>query len=329
MAMHFGFRSRHLGVPGLRRKLIAAIALIAVPVSITYAAIDVTPTAGVTINNIQPLLPSPGNITLNATDSVVLGPSSTLTVNSGSVLFAGTLNSTAATVSSNLLLTGNGSRITLRRADNGRGGQLGSGNWQVLDGGVFDAGDPASCTTTTLSCSMIIGAAPGATSTLLVSGGGSLFQSIDFFTIGQNNGQLSILGGDVNATVTVANGGRIESEDLVVGAGVLNDPTGARFARATVDVQGTGSVWNAATLTTAVGLRTVSTLNISNGGVLNVSGLASLTNGNGSTSMTVSGTGSRVTSGSMNVGQGGDATVQVNTGAALAVTGQWQVPAAP
>lgn len=278
------------------------------------AGIDVIPDQGVFINTPQtPLTPTPGSITLLATDNLGITTETVVTIDNASTLFAGSLFTTDGGASL-LTLTGTGSRITLRRPDNSRGGILAGGTWQVLAGGVFDAADPASCTVAQ-ACGMTIGQFRGTASSLLVSGTGSRFETIDVFAIAGNAEQVVFpVAGDIIATVTVDNGGRIISEDLIVGLGATPpNASGGFISSATLNVQGAGSLWETQSLATAVNTDTQAVLNLSNGGVMNVAGSSVLSRGNGTTALQVSGTGSRLTSGAMDVAAAGAATVNIAT----------------
>jgi outer membrane lipase/esterase len=273
-----------------------------------------------------------GDTILLATDNVGIFDGGTLVVNNGSRLFAGTVLSAPFQGAANLLLTGTGSRIEVRRANDVRGEIFGSGTWQILDGAVFDAGDAASCTTTLLTCGVSIGIARGANPNLLVSGAGSQFISIDVLSIGANNPIGPAQLGDVNATVTVSGGGRIESEDVLVGVAVSNDPSGLFRARGTANITGAGSVWNANSFVIGRSTGSEGAVNVSSGGVLNVAGLLSMatteidvTGVPSIASMTVSDSGSQVSAGSMDVSVFGEANVLIQNRGVISVASMLRI----
>jgi|GEM_PF-5722922 len=280
------------------------------------------------------IFPTPGDVVLTTVDRVGLNFDASLVVDGGSRLFAGALldnlNSSSGPFSTTLTVTGAGSRIELRGPDSPRGGMFTNGVWSVLDGGVFDAGDPTSCDAA-LDCGMTIGGTRDATSTLLVSGNGSRFVTIDSLVIGQNAEILFFNGpGNVTATVSAQSGGRIESERVILGAGVLNDPNGAFTATGTGLVNGVGSVWNAQDLVIGAGDRGAGILNVTAGGAFGVTNRLDMAIGPQSTGvMTVDGTGSRVTAGTMNVSVVGSADVTVSSGGVLEVAARLNIGQSP
>ncbi len=299
--------------------------------NLTEAAITPDPVESVfIINSGDLILPTAGDIVLTTDDRIGMGFDSSLVVDGGSRLFAGALlddlNSSSGPFATTLTVTGDGSRIELRGGLISRGGMSTSGVWSVLDGGVFDAGDPASCNVD-VDCGMTIGGTRDANSTLLVSGAGSRFASIDSLTVGQNAEILIFNGpGNVVATVSVQDGGLVESELVIMGAGVLNDPNGVFSSNGNGLVSGAGSVWNAQDFVIGAGDRGAGILSVSAGGSVVVANSLDMAIGPSSTgSLAVDGAGSRLTAGTMNVSVAGAADVNVSAGGVLEVAARLNI----
>ncbi|WP_147292636.1 autotransporter domain-containing protein [Undibacter mobilis] len=200
-------------------------------------------------------------------------------------------------------------------------GLVGSGTVNVTSGGQVN----------TTSGVAYFGYSAGATATVIIDGTGSAWNDTGSgLVIGGNDGTTA--GG--NATITVRNGGALNSGDVILG----NDSTNR--SRGTVTVTGLGSTWNANNV--FVGWNSIGTVNIldratfavntdlsigtcnCSSGTMTVSGGSTVTIGNnwtvgeaagGTAVMTITGAGTSVTAtGDLQVGSLGIGTLNVQDG---------------
>ncbi len=208
-----------------------------------------------------------------------------------------------------------GGRIDLGGANNRlQVGNWGNGSMTVSSGGVVDATVNASgCAAA--SCRSFIGNGAGSTAALTITGAGSEVRALRNLTVGQAAvfSGFGTAGGTTNATLSILNGGLLRTENATVAGGPTGpNATGTERVFSTVTIDGAGSRWIAtrnsidangiAFFGAGNGATSQATINITNGGSLQVDGTASAgpfdainlgTNG-GKVDVTVSGTGSSI-----------------------------------
>ncbi|MCP5184946.1 MAG: autotransporter domain-containing protein [Pseudomonadales bacterium] len=309
-------------IPGrrLRQKLVCLLSAVFFTVSATA---DVDSLGTVTIGDIT-LLPTTGNLDADPLDLIAIGEGSTLIVNNGSRLSAGDLVNDFSS-NADMLLTGSGSQLVLRGAGD-RVVLTRLGTYEVLNGAVLDATDTANCVAG--ACNVIIGQLGGANATLNVSGAGSQFNTSGNVAIGLATQDVQIGAvGDSSGVVNVLAGGVLRSANVLVGAGVLNDPSAQARSLGAVLIDGVGSSWSATTLLAGVDPLSTGVITLSNGGALSLDRDLIL-GASGGGALSASGTGSLVKvrqSVVLGDGEGASGQLDILSGGALEIGGDGDV----
>ncbi|WP_137044164.1 autotransporter outer membrane beta-barrel domain-containing protein [Pseudolabrys sp. FHR47] len=254
------------------------------------------------------------NGTVNISGATSVWTTTGSTILSGNVTTPGVGGTAALNVSSGGTYTANGEMYV---------GLVGSGTVNITSGGQVN----------TTSGITYFGYSAGSTATVIIDGAGSAWNETGSgLIVGGNDG--STAGG--NATVTVRNGGALNTGDVIIG----NDSTNT--SRGTVTVTGVGSTWTANNV--FVGWNSIGTINIldratfavntdlsigtcnCSSGTVTVGGGSTVTIGNnwtiaegagGTGAMTISGSGTSVTAtGDLQVASLGIGTLTIESGAA-------------
>ncbi|MYM66348.1 PEP-CTERM sorting domain-containing protein [Pseudoduganella sp. FT55W] len=171
-----------------------------------------------------------------------------LEITGGAGLSAGVLNIGLQGGDGTVLLSGAGSRLTLSKTDNHRF-NIENGSMTVSDGAVLDAtADALTCLN--VWCGNVIGTSAGYQASLTVTGAGSRVSVINSLDVGGAWAEIGsgyvngTPGGISSASLTVRDGGKVESQYATVGSGP-NGPSaiGTEHSFAHVLLQGTGSSW--------------------------------------------------------------------------------------
>jgi T5SS/PEP-CTERM-associated repeat protein len=312
-------------LPGQATRRVVRASLFALSAAICPAAFSaITTTGDVTPN------PSGGTVV----GDVIVGNTATgtLTVDSGSSLTANGLvgaSNAAAVGTINIIGTSSGAQTVLNLLGPATPstvdsplqlGRWGSASMTVSNGGIMNAGmsggsPSANCLQS--NCNLFIGGSAGATGTLTLTGAGTTGNFAGGLAIGEafvgsvahGGFDLGTQGQNASGTLQIQNGAVVNSTFTQLGI----VPTGfaelgTEQATGHVVVTGTGSVWNIsanavsgapANLTIGRDLRGTGIVDVTNNGVLNVTGANSF----------------------VTVGNGGTGTLNVSTGGQVSTTG--------
>ncbi|MEN9628322.1 MAG: hypothetical protein RJA10_1549 [Pseudomonadota bacterium] len=321
-----------------------AFALLGGPVAhagiVTLGDVSPDPSSGTVVGALQVGPTNPGTLTVNGgsrLDTDILWVANTRVPRGGN----GQVN-----------VTGAGSLINVTWANGGNFDLGGSGMGSMLlsDGGRVQYGpNTGSCA---LSCALFVGNAAGSTGSLTITGAGSMLDTASRVIIGQasvfreaagDTLDYGEVGGHGSGSATLTNGGQARSSLLRIGVpgGGTTARNGQESATGSVVVDGIGSLWNVvrsaaltgaqALLGMATGANTTATLDVRNGGVVKLDGLASPgdqsgfnmgvaaggVTSNSRATVNVQGSGSRLemasgTGGFINVGRGTGSTATLN-----------------
>ena len=260
-----------------------------------------------------------------------------LVVDGGSFMqLAGLRLGLGAAGSGEMVLTGPGTRLDLVGSSGRAGhqtiyvGNWGQGRLDVLAGAVLDGrGNTAPCLLTLNACNSSVGSASGGNGRLTISGAGSavllpgsLFVSVGALTTLSQGGYVAGTPGAVTqGRIDILDGGLLRTDQAQVAPrqwGAAN--MGNEFNFAVVNLNGAGSRWEvtggqslsgttgqvmtaAAQIITANDRNSKGDLNLTQGGVISIGGLAGVVNrldlatgdsGPGQSNMLISGSGSKV-----------------------------------
>lgn len=222
----------------------------------------------------------------------------------------------------------------------------GRGSLTVSGGAVLDGRANANaCLGPDHYCNNFIGGAAGSDATFTVTGAGSQAHLLRGFFVGEvsvfrppmDDFPFGTPGGTTTGRVNVLDGGLLVTDNAFVGLGPSGgSPQGNERSFADVTIRGPGALWRvtggtlepeqSAVFSTATHRNAWATLNIADGGTLQIEGdgqryiNVNLTSGGGRTDASLTGTGSRLTfaaaSGILDVGQSlGTATLAIDAGA--------------
>lgn len=200
-------------------------------------------------------------------------------------------------------------------------GDWGKGHLTVSAGALLDAAVNANdCLAVGAWCNNFIGSAAGSTASLTVTGAGSELRALRYFGVGNamvytlaaNGFETGTPGGTTNTTLSVLAGGTLRTDAASIGNGPGGGAfTGNEHTVTQVNIDGAGSRWivspdrfnasSAAWVNVAQHANAQATIDLSNGGQWIVDG-----NGQGA---------------GFDLGRGGQATLNINSGGKLQVTG--------
>lgn len=282
---------------------------------LTRANIDVL---GIVEIDGAPINPGPADLDAGPNAVVQVGLLSTLIIDGGSVLTAGTLSTNGLSPGPMLQMTGIGSRLNLLGSTNRVNAGIVS-SLELLDGAVLDADDLTNCS---VQCGVTVGESAGSNTSLLVSGAGTTLLSVTDFVIGRAFTDVALgLVGTSTGVVVVDGGGRIDSGRVLVAAGVLNDLNGLSSSVGFVTVIGANSQWNTSELVIGAGQTSDGAVVVSTGGQFNVNGALLMSLNAGSTSqLDIVGAGSRLNALNGVISSQGDADVSILGGGELAIS---------
>lgn len=227
-------------------------------------------------------------------------------------------------------------------------GDWGQGSLVVSGGALLDAGgNVAGCLSTW--CGAIIGHEAGSTAQFTVTGAGSearfigetMIGATQRFTVAQNGWDGGTPGGITHATVSVLNGGLLNTEQVSVGGWQPGPNNLNEQSVSSVLIDGAGSTWRVGAGITnskdtwfnlATQAAATATMNVTNGGSLILSAPGNgawltLDNNGGKATMSVDGAGSNVSLGGKTAGVAvgaaatGSASLTLSHGASLSLAG--------
>lgn len=307
----------------LLRQLSLAAAIVCAGLAPAKAEVSVTGNFGV-----YPIFisPGPGDTDLG-TNALGLGSSgvATLLVNNNSFLSAANINfGNGGSGVATGLIDGVGTRVNL--VGDGNTNRLEVGNWgrgslTISGGATLDGrASSAACLTLNRWCNNFIGNAAGSDGLLTITGAGSNASFLHGFFVGGlavfrppiETFTFGTPGGSTRGRVEVLNGGTLTTDNAAIGlAPGGSSPLGTERSFAEVLVDGPNSVWRITGnpthgidpfVTTANHRNAVATVNLTNGGMMEIHGIQgyangggmNLSQGGGRTDMQISGMGSKL-----------------------------------
>ena len=293
-----------------------------------------------------PVLPTPGNLLVPISDQILLGDLSSLLVDGGSFVQAGSIATLTTTTSSVVTVTGPSSRIELLGLVD-RISLHGTSSLTIANGAVVDSADTTGCTFSV--CGINVGTLSGSDATLTVSGAGSVLNATNGLVLGLANvvGTPNL---DATGRLIIDNGGIVNADRVALAQGTGGDPT--LVSRGFVDISGAGSALNATeiiignnispidngigaitiadggaltatgVIVAGLGVNTDATISVDTGGSLSALALYGARGAGSVSDFSFDGAGTTITLGDeLIVGQGSNGTLSITNGAVVDIGG--------